>query len=115
LLIVRYRFCASSARSALDGIIFWKQRYAIGELVIRLMEGFRDDYMPRVKTPEAFELLIIIEKLLDLHEVGRLGTASAISRSTDIPRTSVYPRLDYLKNWAPWKDAGQASCWCLSS
>jgi len=84
-------------RSALDAIILWKQRYAMGELIIRLMESFRDDYMPRVKTSEAFELLVIIERLFDLHEVSRLGTASAISRSTDIPRSTVHRRLDYLK------------------
>jgi len=69
----------------------------MGELIIRLMEGFRDDYMPRVKICEAFELLVILEKLVDLHEVRRLGTASAISRSTDIARTTVFRRLAYLK------------------
>jgi len=83
-------------RSVLNAVILWKQRYAMGELIIRLMEGFRDDYMPRMRICEAFELLVVLEKLVDLHEVHRLGTASAISRSTDLPRTTVHRRLRHL-------------------
>jgi hypothetical protein len=37
-------------KSVTSKIRLWKQRHAVAATIIRLMEGFRDDYLPGLKT-----------------------------------------------------------------
>jgi hypothetical protein len=69
----------------------------MAETIIRLMEGFRDDYLPGMRTWDAFALLLIIRKMYEMHTAGRKATASALSRAVGMPRTTVLRKLSLLK------------------
>jgi DNA-binding transcriptional ArsR family regulator len=69
----------------------------MADTVIRLMEGFRDDSLPGVRTWDAFVLLLIIRKIYEIHTAGREVTASALSRAVGMPRTTVLRKLAQLK------------------
>jgi predicted HTH transcriptional regulator len=81
---------------ALNAIIYGKERHCLVHLIIRLIDSYRQDYVPNLSKCAAFELLLIVDKMLHLHEVGRPATASALARSTDIPRSTVQRRLVHL-------------------
>jgi DNA-binding IclR family transcriptional regulator len=66
-------------------------------LGIKLIEGFRDDYMPREKLWDAFALLLILNKMYELHQHGREASAAAIGRSIGMPRQTVRTKLAHLK------------------
>jgi DNA-binding IclR family transcriptional regulator len=69
----------------------------MAEMGIRLMEGFRDDYLPGMRTWDAFALLLIIRKMYEMHTAERKATASALSRAVGMPRTTVLRKLS-LRN-----------------
>lgn len=69
----------------------------MAETVIRLMESLRDDYLPGMRTWDAFALLLIIRKIYEMHTAGRRATASALSRAVGMPRTTVLRKMSQLK------------------
>jgi hypothetical protein len=73
----------------LDEIKLGRKRYAIAQTVVRLIEGFRADYMPRVKPRDTFTLLFILRKMLDPQMSARPSSASTLSRALGMPRTTV--------------------------
>jgi hypothetical protein len=85
------------SRSSLTSVIDEKHRHAVADLLVRLMETVRDDWFPDIDTSRAFELTLIGVKMWDMLDAGRMPSASALSRSTGIPRTTVQRRLTYLK------------------
>jgi hypothetical protein len=38
--------------------------------IIRFMEGFRDDYLPGLRTWDAFAPLLILRKMGEMHDAG---------------------------------------------
>jgi hypothetical protein len=84
-------------KSVMSEIRLWKQRHAMAATIIRLMEGFRDDYLPGMKTWDAFAPLLILRKMGEMHDAGRAASAGALSRSTGLPRTTVQRKLAQLK------------------
>src|SRR5262245_39010729 len=74
-----------------------RQRYAMAETVVTLMEGFRKDYMPNVRPWQAFVLLLILRKMLDMHMRGRAASASGISQALGMPRKTVRRKLGLLE------------------
>jgi len=81
----------------IDELELGRQRYAMGETVVTLMEGFRKDYMPRVGTWDAFAMLLILRKMLEGHIRGQNASASGISRALGMPRTTVRRKLGLLE------------------
>jgi Winged helix-turn-helix DNA-binding len=84
-------------KSISNEMLLGPQRNAMAELCIRLVECIRNDYFPGVKTCEAFELIVIVHRMFDMHAVGRSASASALARSTGIPRSTVQRRMSQLK------------------
>jgi biotin operon repressor len=84
-------------KSVTREIRLWKQRHAMAATIIRLMEGFRDDYLPGLRTWDAFAPLLILRKMGEMHDAGHAASASALSRSTGMPRTTVQRKLAQLK------------------
>ena len=85
------------SKSIIDSLELGRQRYVMAETVIQMVEGFRRDYMPNVRTWDAFALLLLLRKMLDQHMAGRAASASALSRSVGMPRTTVQRKLAQLK------------------
>ena len=81
---------------ALDAIIYGNERHSLVHLIIRLIDSYRQEFVPNLSKCAAFELLLIVDKMLHLHEAGRPATASALARSTGIPRSTVQRRLLHL-------------------
>jgi DNA-binding transcriptional ArsR family regulator len=81
----------------IDELVLGRQRYAMGETVVALMEGFRRDYMPKVEICEAFVMLLILRKMLEVHIRGQNASASAISRAVNMSRTTVRRKLGLLE------------------
>jgi biotin operon repressor len=93
-------------RQILEEIKAGRQRYKMADTVVRLCEGFRADYMPSMKTWEAFVLLLILRKMLDQHVHGQPANASTLARSLGMPRTTVQRRLAQLKQIGAIKQHG---------
>jgi hypothetical protein len=83
--------------SILASVIDERRRHAVADLHDRLVETIRDDYFPDTSTCCAFELALIGTKMWDMVDAGHMASASALSRATGIPRTTVQRRLAYLK------------------
>jgi DNA-binding IclR family transcriptional regulator len=66
------------------------------ELMIHLTESARDDFNPGMSLWEFFGRVLLVSKMLKLHDRGREATASELSRLTGIPRTTVMRKLDEL-------------------
>jgi len=81
----------------IDALQLGRQRYALTEAIVRLTESYRDDYLPGNSTLDIFALVLICQKMLAMHAVGREASASALARSTRIPRTTVLRKLAQLK------------------
>jgi hypothetical protein len=81
----------------IDELQLGRQRYAMAETVVTLMEGFRRDYMPKVGTWDAFAMLLILRKMLEGHTRGQNASASGISRALGMPRTTVRRKLGLLE------------------
>lgn len=76
-------------KSVVSELHSFRQRQTLSGNVIRLLESFRDSYFPGVTTWEAFMLLLILHRIGDMHELGRIASASALAWSTGLPRTTV--------------------------
>jgi biotin operon repressor len=81
----------------IDAIQLGRQRNAVVEAVVRLTESYRDDYLPGSTTLDAFAVVLICQKMLAMHAVGREVSASALSRAVGMPRTTVLRKLAQLK------------------
>jgi hypothetical protein len=84
-------------KSILSSVIDERRRHAVADLLIRLVETVRDDYFPDATMCRAFELALIGTKMWDMNDVGRMASATALSRATGIPRATVQRRLAYMK------------------
>ena len=85
----------------IDALQLGRQRYALTEALVRLTESYRDDYLPGSSTWDTFGLVFICQRMLAMHAVGRDASASALARSTRIPRTTVLRKLAQLKTVGP--------------
>jgi len=81
----------------LDEIKLGRKRYTMAETVVRLTEGFRTDYMPHVRTWDAFTLLLILRKMIEQQMSRRPSSACTLSRTLHMPRTTVSRKLAQLK------------------
>jgi hypothetical protein len=81
-----------SPKSLIEHVTFGKQRHAMADLVIQLVETARDD-SPGISLWEFFMHVLIGGKMLTLHDRGREASASDLSRLTGIPRTTVQRKL----------------------
>jgi hypothetical protein len=88
---------ATTPRGIIDAIKLGHERYVLADTVVRLTEEFRDDYVPGAKTWEAFAMLLILRRMLDVHQRGRKSSALGLSRAIGMPRTTVQRRLENLK------------------
>jgi hypothetical protein len=84
-------------KSIIHAIQWGRERFVLADTVVQLTEGFRADYVPKLSTWEAFAMLLILRRMLDVHQRGRLSSPSGISRAIGMPRTTVYRRLELLK------------------
>lgn len=80
----------------LERIDRWHERAAMADLCIRLVQSIGRDYFPGARTCDAFEMLVILHAMFEIHTAGRFATASALSRSTGISRSTVQRRLGEL-------------------
>jgi hypothetical protein len=87
----------SDTEAIIDEIVLGRQRYVLAETVVTLTEGFRRDCMPKVRTWEAFAMLLILRKMLEVHIRGHNASASGLSRALGMPRTTVRRRLGLLE------------------
>jgi hypothetical protein len=77
-------------------VVLGRERNALGDLCISLIESIRDDYFPGAPLRETIELMLVMKKIFDMHAVGRATSASALARSTGLARSTVQRRLGYL-------------------
>jgi biotin operon repressor len=94
-------------KSTINAIFLGKQRHAMADLGIRLMDGFRHDYMPTVKLWDALGMMLILHRMYELHRIGREASASALSRAIGMPRTTVQRKLAQLKKIGVIEQRGQ--------
>jgi hypothetical protein len=83
-------------KKIVDDIVLGKQRYALVELVIELVETARDDLLPFVTSWEFFQHILIIHTMYQMHERGREASINDLSRCTRIPRAMLQRRLQEL-------------------
>jgi MarR family len=82
--------------STINRMIWGKERHAPADLVIRLVQSYRDDYLPDQTRCAAFQLIFLLDTILRLDESGRPVTGSTLARATEIPRPTVQRRLAHL-------------------
>jgi DNA-binding transcriptional ArsR family regulator len=87
---------ATMPRTAVQRVLLFKQRHAMAETFIHVIESCRDDYFPGETLENVISFVLIIEKMTDINEVGREATASALSRSIGIPRATLRRKLVLL-------------------
>jgi hypothetical protein len=92
--------------SVIRQLLLGKQRQALGEIVIRLLESARDDYFPGEGLVDFLLFVLILVKMYDINELGRLATASALSRSVGLPRTTMQRKLARLKRMGAIQQRG---------
>jgi predicted transcriptional regulator len=80
----------------LERIERWHERTAMADLCIRLVQSIGRDYFPGARTCDAFEMLVILNAMFEMHTAGRFATASALARSTGISRSTVQRRIGKL-------------------
>jgi hypothetical protein len=80
----------------LERIHRWHERAAMADLCIRLVQSIGRDYFPGAKTCDAFEMLVILNALFEIHTARRFATASTLARFTGIPRSTVQRRMGEL-------------------
>jgi hypothetical protein len=86
------------SRDIIDEIVLGKQRYAIADLVVGLLESARDDMLPFMTTWEFFQHILIIRTMYEMHERDQEASADHLSRWTAIPRSNMQRRLQELLN-----------------
>ena len=69
----------------------------MSDLVIKVVEGFCADYMPDEHPWEAFALVLILDRLFEIHARGRMATASELSRACRMPRQTLRRKLETLE------------------
>jgi DNA-binding transcriptional ArsR family regulator len=88
---------SKSPKSLLEQLTFGKRaRRVVGDLIIELLESARDDFKPCMPLWQFVMHVLIVGKMLTLHERGREASASDLSRLTGIPRTTVQRKLREL-------------------
>jgi hypothetical protein len=88
---------SKSPKSLLEQLTFGKRaRRVVADLIIELVETCRDDFMPGTPLYEFFMHVLIVGKMLTLHDRGREASASDLSRLTGIPRTTVQRKLQTM-------------------
>jgi predicted transcriptional regulator len=80
----------------LERIARWHERTAMADLCIRLVQSVGRDYFPGASTCDAFEMLLILHAMFEIHTAGRFATASALARSTGISRSTIQRRMSQL-------------------
>lgn len=80
----------------LERIDRWYERSAMADLCIRLVQSIGRDYFPGARTCDAFEMIVILHAMFELHTAGRFATANAIARYTGISRSTVQRRIGKL-------------------
>jgi hypothetical protein len=80
-------------KSSIHAFHLGKQRHALVSLVIRLCETARDDGFPDMTTCDFFMAMLILERMYEQNQRGREASASELSRSTGIPRTTMRRKL----------------------
>jgi DNA-binding transcriptional ArsR family regulator len=80
-------------KSSIHAFHLGKQRHALVRLVIRLCETARDDGFPDMATWDFFMAMLILERMYEQNQRGREASASELSRSTGIPRTTMRRKL----------------------
>jgi DNA-binding transcriptional ArsR family regulator len=99
---------SKSPKSLLEQLTFGKRaRRVVGDLIIELVETCRDDFKPDMPLCEFFMHVLIVGKMLTLHERGREASASDLSRLTGIPRTTVQRKLRVLSKEGAIERRGQ--------
>jgi hypothetical protein len=88
---------SKSPKSLLEQLTFGKcARRVVADLITELVEASRNDFMPGMPLSEFFMYVLIVGKMMTLHERGREASASDLSRLTGIPRTTVQRKLREL-------------------
>jgi hypothetical protein len=93
-------------KQIIDAIKFGRERYVLADTVVRLTKEFRTDYVPGAKTWEAFQLLLILHRMIEVDQRGRESSALAVSRAIGMPRTTVQRRLEQLKQMGAVEQRG---------
>jgi len=93
-------------QSIIDEIELGRERYAMAETVVKLMEGMRKDYLPNVKMWDAFTILLIARRMLQVHMRGQKASAAGISRAIGVSRTTVQRKLAQLKKMGAVEQQG---------
>jgi hypothetical protein len=83
-------------RKVIEDIVFGKQRCAVADLVIDVLESARQDMLPFMTTWEFFQHIVIVRKMYEMHERDRECTATDLSRLTTIPYPMVQQKLQDL-------------------
>jgi hypothetical protein len=86
-------------KDIIDDIILGKQRYAMADLVVQLVESAKADMLPFTTSWEFFQHITIIRRMYELHERGEEASDSDLSRSTAIPRPTMQRRLRDLSEF----------------
>jgi hypothetical protein len=81
-------------------LLLGKERRAIGQMIIRLVESTRDDFFPGMPIQDFIVALLLLDGVYEQNERGREASASGLARTTGIPRATVQRRLIELdKKW----------------
>jgi AraC-like DNA-binding protein len=88
---------SKDVRKLMEAIEQREGRLVIGDLVVKLVEGFRRDYFPGLTVVDAFAMMLIIVKMVHANNAGRTPTVSDIARSAGCPRRTVARRLADLE------------------
>jgi hypothetical protein len=80
----------------LERIDRWHERTAMADLCIRLVQSIGRDYFPGARTCDAFEMMVILNAMFEIHTTGRFATVSALARSTGISLSTVQRRVGEL-------------------
>ena len=84
-----------------ESLILGKQRMFLIDTFARLAESARDDHFPDLSLFDFVTYAIILHRIYEQNERGRDANASALERSTGVPRATLRRKLQELtKNWA---------------
>jgi hypothetical protein len=86
-------------KNIVDEIVLGKQRYAMADLVVQLVETAKDDMLPFTASWEFFQHITIIRRMYEMHEQGQEASDGDLSRSTVIPRSTMRQRLQELMEY----------------